>query len=172
MAVNSVSPGSVLINREGRGMTARSELPGSQWLGWLHNPTLRFGVLVGAYLTVILFASLLLANRVAALERFANFRNPLCFLTFALAASLPLLRYRDSATRLFVSGITGWLIFSVMYWLAGAFFLQLHSRFRRPIHAFLLGAVLYGLAAVVVWVIEMVSHARTRPIGASRRRPY
>ena len=153
-------------------MMTQSDLPGSRWLGWLHNPTLRFGVMVGAYLTAILFASLLLANRVAVLERFANFRNALCFLTFALAVSLPLLRWRNSATSLFVSGVTGWLIFSVMYWLAGAYFLQLHSRFRRPIHAFLLGAVLYGLAAVVVWVMEMVSHARTRPIVASRRRPY
>lgn len=150
----------------------RSDLPGSQWLGWLRNPTLRFGVLVGAYLTVILFASLLLANRVPPLEGVANIRNAVCLLTFALAASLPLLRWRNSATSLFISGVTGWLIFSVMYWMAGIFFLQLHSRFRRPIHAFLLGAVLYGLAAVVVWVIEMVSHARTRPIVASRRRPY
>lgn len=153
-------------------MMTQSELPGSQWLGWLRNPTLRFGVLVGGYLTAILFASLLLANRVPLLERFANFRNALCFLTFALAASLPLWRWRHSATKLFISGVTGWLIFSVMYWLVGVYFLQLHSRFRRPIHAFLLGAVLYGLAAVVVWVIEMVSHARTRPIAASRRRPY
>ena len=150
----------------------QSELPGSKWLGWLRNPTLRFGVLVGAYLTVILFASLLLANRVPPLERFANFRNALCVVPFALAAALPLWRCRDSATRLFVSGVTGWLIFSLMFWLAGAFFANLHSRFRRPIHAFLLGVVLYGLAAVVVWVIEMVRHARTQPITASRRRPY
>jgi hypothetical protein len=156
---------------EGQLMT-HSELPGAQWFGWLHNATLRLGVLVGAYLSVIMLVSLVLANRVPLLEPFANFRNAFCFGVFAFAASLPLLRCRDSATRLFVSGATGWMIFSWMYWLAGSLFVRLHSRFHRPLQVFLIGAILYGLASVAVWVAGMVRHARTQPMGASRRRPY
>lgn len=148
-----------------------STLPGFRWFAWVRHPTVRFGVLVGAYLTVILWVSLLLANRVPLAEPFANLRNAFCFGAFALAAVLPLTRLR-SATRLFVCGIAAWLFFSVMYWLTGFVFVRLHARFYTPIHVFLLGAVLYGLAAVVVWVADMVRHARTQPIAASRRRPY
>ncbi len=148
-------------------------LPGSRWLAtWVRDPTMRSGILVGTYLSVILFASLLLANRVPLLEPFAQFRNLFCAAAFALAVILPLWRWRDSASQLFVCGTTGWTIFSLMYWLAGQFFIRLHSRFHRPVQVFLIGAVLYGLAAVTVWVAEMVRHARNRPIGASRRRPY
>lgn len=153
-------------------MLTHAELPGSRWLGGLRNATLRLGVLLGAYLSVIMMVSLVLANRVPLLEPFANFRNAFCFGAFAFAASLPLVRCRDSATRLFVSGITGWTIFSLLYWLAGFVFVALHNQFHRPIQVYLIGAVLYGLAAVVVWVAEMLRHARTQPIVASRRRPY
>jgi len=150
-----------------------SLLPGSRWLStWVRNPTLRSGILVGSYLTAILFASLLLANRVPLLESFAKFRNLFCAAVFALATLLPLWRWRDSATRLFVCGATAWAMFSLMYWVAGKIFIRLHPRFHRPVQVFLIGAVLYGLAAVVVWVSEMVRHARTQPISASRRRPY
>ncbi len=153
-------------------MVTQSELPGSQWLGWLRVPALRLGVLVGGYLTVIMLASLVLANRVPLLEPFANFRNAFCFVVFVFAAALPLLRCRDAAIKLFVAGITGWMIFSLMYWLTGFVFIRLHSRFHRPMQVFLIGAILYGLSAVVVWVADMVRHARTQPISASRRRPY
>jgi len=150
-----------------------SQLPGSRWLAtWIRNATLRSGILVGAYLTAILLTSLLLANRVPLLEPFAKFRNLFCAAVFALAAVLPLWRWRESATQLFVCGTTGWAMFSLMYWLAGMYFIRLHSRFHRPMQVFLIGAVLYGLASVVAWVTEMVHHARTQPISASRRRPY
>lgn len=150
-----------------------SQLPGSRWLAtWVRDPTLRSGILVGAYLTAIMLGSLLLANRVPLLEPFAKFRNLFCAAVFLLAAILPVWRWRDSATPLFISGTLGWLIFSLMYWATGMYFIRLHTRFHRPMQVFLIGAVLYGLAAVTVWVTEMVRHARTQPINASRRRPY
>lgn len=139
---------------------------------WVRNPVLRSGLIVGAYLTVILFTSLVLANRVPLLEDFADYRNAFSAAAFVLAASLPLWRWRESGVKLFVCGVLGWTIFSAMYWMAGAIFVRLHTRFHRPLQAFLIGSLLYGLAAVAVWVTEMVKHARTQPIGASRRRPY
>ena len=150
----------------------QSDLPGSQWLGWMRNPALRLGVLTGVYLTGIMWISLLLANRLPALETFATVRNALCLAVFALATLLPLRLCRESATKLFVAGTTGWLMFSLMYWLTGFVFIRLHDRFHRPLQVFLIGAILYGLTAVALWVVEMVRHARTQPIAASRRRPY
>jgi hypothetical protein len=147
-------------------------LPGSKWLGWMRDSTLRFGTLVGVYLTLVMCAALLLANRVPFLETFADVRNAICYGAFGVAALLPLWRYRHSATRLFTAATLGWLIFSLSYWLAGALFVRLHTSFRRPFHIFMIGATLYGLAAVAIWVAEMVLHARTQPITASRRRPY
>ncbi len=138
----------------------------------VRNPVLRSGLIVGVYLTLIMLGSLVLATRVPVLEPFANYRNAFCAAVFGLAAFLPLWRWRDSAVKLFSCGAIAWGIFSLMYWFTGFIFVRLHSRFHRPIQAFLIGAILYGVAAVALWVTEMVRHARTQPIAASRRRPY
>ncbi len=147
-------------------------LPGSRWLAWMRNDTLRFGALVGLYLGAVMLVSLLLANRASVLEPYADVRNAVCIGAFTLVVILPLWRFRHQPVRMFAASVLAWTIFSVLYALAGIPFDRLHLRFPGPFHAFFLGSTLYGFAAVARWVIEMVHAARQAPVAASRRRPY
>jgi len=147
-------------------------LPGSAWFAWLHNLTLRVGVLAGVYLCAVMIAALLAANRVPLLDNFAGVRNAAAYLLFALVVLVPVACFLRAPARLFVSGVTGWLLFSLCYWFVGIWFERLHSRFHRPLNVFMLGAAFYGVVAVASWVASMVAQARHHPITATRRRPY
>ncbi len=146
-------------------------LPGIRWFSWLRNPTARVAVLTGVYLSVVMIAWLLLANRVPWLEKYADLRNAIAGAVFALLMLIPIGSFLRSPARLFVSGVMSWLLLSLVYALMGLFFENLHSRLdKTPFHLFVLGAAVYGLAAVVAWVASMLLAARHHPIGSSRRR--
>ena len=147
-------------------------LPGSAWFAWLRNLTLRVGVLTGVYLSAVMIVALLAANRVHFLEDFAEIRNAVCSVLFALVVLVPIACFLRAPARLFLSGVTGWLLFALCYWFVGIWFERLHSRFHRPLNVFMLGAVFYGVVAVASWVWSMVVQARHRPMTATRRRPY
>lgn len=147
-------------------------LPGWQWLGWLQHRPLRVGVLVGIYLTVVMVVSLVLANRVPALEPVAETRNAVSYAVFALVAALPAWMFRREPGSLFVSSAAAWGLFSLMYALAGIPFENLFVRLAKtPGNVFMLGAAVYGLLAVVAWVASMVSALVHEPAAAGRRRP-
>ncbi len=147
-------------------------LPGSQWLAWLQYRPLRVGVLVGIYLTLVMVASLLLANRFPALENLAGIRNLVSYGVFAVLAAIPVWMFRQSPGSLFLSSTTAWAVFSLMYALMGLPFENLFARLHKtPGNVFMLGAIVYGLLAVVVWVASMVSALFAQPIAAPRRRP-
>ncbi len=146
-------------------------LPGIRWFSWLRNPTARVAVLTGVYLSVVMIAWLLLANRVPWLERYADLRNAIAGAVLALLMLIPIGSFLRSPARLFMSGVASWLLLSLVYALMGLFFENLHSRLNKtPFHLFVLGAAVYGLAAVVAWVVSMLLAARHHPIGSSRRR--
>lgn len=148
-------------------------LPRSSWSHWLHNVSLRVGVLTGVSLAAVMVVSLVVANRVQMFENFAGIRNAVSWTFFALAMLIPIGRYLNSPAQLFASGVCGWFLFTLAYGVMGFVFENLHSRLNKtPFHVFILGAAFYGLVAVVAWVASMVMDARRRPIGASRRRPY
>ena len=149
-----------------------ASLPGSRWLAWVHNRPLRVGVLVGIYLTAVMVVSLMAANRVPALEPLAQVRNAISYAVFALVAALPVWIFRREPGSLFTSGVAAWALFSVMYALAGIPFDNLFVRLHKtPMNVFMLGAVVYGLLAVVLWVGSMVNALRHAPVPAGRRRP-
>jgi hypothetical protein len=136
-----------------------------------HRP-LRVGVLVGTYLTAVMVVSLVLANRVPALEPLAEMRNAASYAAFALLAALPVWIFRREPGSLFVASIAAWGIFSLMYALAGVVFDNLFVRLHKtPLNVFMLGAAVYGLLAVVAWVAGMVGALRHAPVAAGRRRP-
>ena len=65
----------------------------------------------------------------------------------------------------------GWAILSVSYVVMGFFFVNLHTRLgKTPFHIFILGAAVYGVAAVALWVTGMVASLREHPVAATRRR--
>lgn len=135
-----------------------------------HRP-LRVGVLVGVYLTVVMVVSLVLANRVPALDPMAEMRNAASYAAFALAAALPVWIFRREPGSLFVASIAAWGLFSLMYALAGVAFDNLFVRLFTPMNVFMLGAAVYGLLAVVAWVAGMIDALRHAPVAAGRRRP-
>jgi multisubunit Na+/H+ antiporter MnhB subunit len=147
-------------------------LPGSAWLAWLRNLTLRVGVLAGVYLSTVMVAALLAANRIPFLEDVAELRNAVSYAVFALVVLVPVACFLRAPGRMFLSGVTGWLVFTLSYWFVGIWFERLHTRFHRPLHVFMLGAAFYGVLAVAAWVARMVMEARHHPITATRRRPY
>lgn len=135
---------------------APTRLPGVAWLRWLKNLPLRIGVLTGIYLTAVMTAALLCANRIPELEPYADLRNWICSSLFILVALIPVATFRRAPWALFTSAVSGWLIFSLGYGVAGMFFENLQSRLNKStFHMFMLGAGCYAVVAVAIWVGEM-----------------
>ena len=146
-------------------------IPGSQWFRWVRNLTLRVGVLTGAYLTAVMVISVLAATRLPFLEPAADLRNGISYAAFGLIALVPLACFLRSPVRMFASAMCGWAILSVNYVVMGFFFANLHTRLdKSPFHLFILGAAMYGVAAVALWVAGMVASLREHPMAATRRR--
>ena len=137
-----------------------AHLPGSAWLRWVRNTPLRTGVLTGIYLSAVMTVALLAANRLPALEPFADLRNWICDSVFLMVWLIPVATFRNRPWWLFTSAASGWVVFSVAYALAGFFFENLHTRLSKtPFHMFLLGAGIYAVVAVTLWVYGMAKDA-------------
>jgi len=155
-----------------------SLLPGSRWFQWVRNFTLRVGVLTGLYLTAVMVISILAATRlgfldpmIANIPNWADIRNGVSYAAFLFVMLIPLGCFLRSPVKLFASGMCGWAILCANYALAGFFFIHLHERLgKTPFHLFILGALVYGVAAVVSWVTGMVLSLREQPMAAPRRR--
>jgi hypothetical protein len=136
------------------------------------------GVLCGAYLTGVMAVALLAANRLPALEPFADLRNWICRGVFLVFALLPVGTFFRTPWKLFISGSTGWLVFTLGYALAGIIFDNLHSRLNiSTLHMLLLGAGSYAVIAVALWVVESaklaMEHTLTHPHSHGRAaRPH
>jgi len=148
-----------------------AHLPGAAWLRWLKNPPLRTGVLTGIYLTVVMTAALLCANRLPELEPYADLRNWICGSVFILIALIPIATFRRAPWALFTSAVTGWFIFSLAYGVAGIFFENLQSRLNKTaFHMFMLGAGCYAVVAVALWVGHMTRAVLTHGIAQPHHR--
>jgi hypothetical protein len=146
-------------------------LPGSRWFRWVRNVTLRVGVLTGVYLTAVMVISILAATRLAFLEPLADVRNGIAYAAFVFFLLVPIAYFLRSPIKMFAAGMCGWAILSVDYALAGLFFIHLHDRLgKTPFHLFILGTLVYGVAAVASWVTGMVLQLRHQPIAATRRK--
>jgi hypothetical protein len=146
-------------------------LPGFKLLAWLKLDALRVGVLTGAYLCVVMVVAVLAANRVPFLEPFAEIRNWVARGAFFLVMLIPIAFFRRSAVWLFFSAVLGWTLLCLAYWGMGFAFENLHTRLRvLPLNLFVIGACVYGVVAVVLWVITLLLGIRHAPPTAHRRR--
>jgi len=145
-------------------------LPGFKLLAWLKHDVLRVGVLTGAYLCVVMVVAVLAANRVPFLEPFAEIRNWVARGAFFLVMLIPIAFFRRSAVWLFFSAVLGWTILCLAYWAMGIPFEHLHVRLRPPLNLFVIGACVYGVVAVVLWVSTMLLGIRHSAPAAHRRR--
>jgi len=141
-----------------------SRLPGAKWLAWLRIPALRVGVLTGVYLIVVMVAAVMAANRVPALEPYARLRNGICWAAFALVMLMPVVYFFRTPMQLAAAGFSAWLLFTLAYGAMGMVFANLHNRMGvEMLHAWILGMVLYSVAAVGAWVVAMFVEMRHQP---------
>ena len=132
---------------------------------------LRTGLLTGGLLVAVMFISLFVANHVPQLEPVAWLRNNICRAAFGVVMLIPILRFLFQPRRLFSSALIGWLSFTIAYGLAGAWYVNLFTSLgRKPFEAFLLGIVIYGVVAVLSWVILLTLAASREPAGHSHQR--
>jgi hypothetical protein len=149
-------------------MAARPKLPGMRWFLWLRNAALRIGVLTGIYLSCTFVGWLLVANHVPQLERFAYVRNLAAGAVIILLMSIPVFRFHSESAKMFVSGLTAWTLLTLTYIGAEMRFSLLESR-MGALQVFMLGAVSYGLIAVLHWVFLLCVEARHRHIAQTER---
>ena len=148
-------------------MAARPQLPGMHWFMWLRIASLRTGTLIGIYLSCAFVAWLVVANRVPALEPYAEARNLVGGSVLLIILAIPVLRFRHQPGKLFVAGLSAWTLLTLTYIAAEVHFTLLESR-MGAFHVFMLGAVSYGFVAVLDWVFLMCAVVRHQHITQSR----
>ena len=151
-------------------MAARPQLAGIGWLLSLRNVSFRIGILTGIYLSCVFVAWLVVANRVAELEPFAELRNLVAGAILIMVLGIPVFRFRHQPVRLFVSGLTAWALLTMTYVAAEIHFTLLERR-MGAFHVFVLGAVSYGFVAVLDWVFLMCAGVRHEHILHTRETP-
>ena len=134
------------------------------------NP-IRTGLYTAALLVIVMFASLVVANRFPSLERYAFERNAAFYTVFVLLMLVPIIRFLDRPVQMFGASMVGWVLFVGAYDLAGIYFRNIFQVLRNPFEALVEGAIVYGLCAVGSWVVEMILHARRHPIVPARKAP-
>jgi hypothetical protein len=137
-----------------------TRLPGARWFHQVPSGVMRIGVLTGVYFSMVMVAAVLLANRAPWLEDFANVRNWVARIAFALALWVPIVVYRGTPRRLFLTGMLAWTLATITYVLLGLFFPNLYTRLRTPGEFFMFGAMVYGIAAIICWLADLVLAAR------------
>jgi len=149
-------------------MAAQPRLLGLRWFFWLRNTALRIGVLTGIYLSCIFIAWLWIANHIPQLYPFADIRNLSGGALTILVMAIPVLRFRRQPVKIFVSGVTAWMLLTLAYMAMEMRFSLLESRLGA-LHVFMLGAVSYGFAAVFQWVFLLCVETRHRHVAQTTR---
>ena len=140
-------------------MTFAQRLPGYKAYGALIDSAFRTGVYIGLCLFGVFSVWLIVANKFAVFERVALARNLLAAAAMVLFAVIPVLRFRRRPASLLGSGLIAWAIFSFLYRLSALYFSGL-SLWHSAWQVFMVGAVLYLIAATLAWVVGLVLRVR------------
>ena len=126
------------------------------------------GVVVGAGLSGVAIAWLLIANRLPSLDHLAMVRN-LAAGTLAIVFMLvPICRFRRHPSHAFGCGLTAWSILTLVYAILQIPFPRLATR-MGTFHFFILGALILGLASALLWVTQLVFSLCHAPAVPARR---
>ena len=120
---------------------------------------IRTGAAEGVLLSGILTTWLLLANRVPFFDRFANLRNAAAIAALFLVGLIPIARFRNSPKDVVPAGAIG-LGMGCLCYLAWTVYFQGLSDRMGAFQIFVMGLVVYSLAAVLLWVGNLVRGAR------------
>ena len=133
--------------------------------------TLRLGTVIGAALSGVAVAWLLIANRLPSLDPLAMLRNLAAGALVIGLMLVPAYRFRRHPSHLFACGMTSWSILTVVYAILQIPFPRLGIR-MGTFHFFILGAVLVGLASALLWVLQLVLILRHGPVVPARKRAH
>jgi hypothetical protein len=145
-------------------MSVRPHLPGYRWFHVFRNAAIRTGVYVGVCVTLVFTAWLVIANHAPLLERFALERNIAAAVILCFLALVPLLRFLRLPGHLLASGLIGWLVFSLSYRALCMIFRGL-SNWHSTFQVFMLGAVIYMIAATLSWIGTLIWRARASHVS-------
>ncbi|MFZ0736369.1 MAG: hypothetical protein WA002_02000 [Candidatus Acidiferrales bacterium] len=129
-----------------------------------HGPAFHTGLLTGVLLALALVGSLFAANRVPAFDSVAWLRNLLSSCAFGVLMAIPVVRFYRSPGRLFRAGMTAWIVFVLAYSGEAMYFPNLVNRLEKtPFLLLVLGAVTYGVIAVMFWVLATLFSVLRHP---------
>lgn len=135
------------------------------------HTTLRLGLVIGAGLSGVAIAWLLIANRLPSLDPLAMLRNMAAGALVIALMLVPACRFRRHPSHVFSCGITAWSILTLVYAILQIPFPRLGTR-MGTFHFFMLGAVLLGLASALLWVLQLVLILRQGPVVPARKRAH
>jgi hypothetical protein len=102
------------------------------------------------YLSSVLVAWQVVANRAWQPEPFAGIRNVAAGGSALVVMLIPVLRFRLEPVRMFVAGLTAWTLRTLLYMGMELRFSLLDSR-MGAVHIFTLGGITYDFLAVFHW---------------------
>jgi hypothetical protein len=126
----------------------------------LRNSAVRIGLLAGAGLSLAFSGWIYLANRVPIFDRISIERNLAAAAIMGVLAFIPVLSFVREPASLLVSSLISWSILTVTYWTLRIFFSALRDWYST-FEVFMLGAVLYLIAATVSWIGRCIWKARS-----------
>jgi hypothetical protein len=123
------------------------------------NSAVRYGIVVGVGLSLALSAWIVIANRVPIFDRVPVERNLVSAALIALLAFLPILRFFRLPAKLLTSSLIAWSILTLTYRALSIFFWTLSDSYTA-FQIFMIGAVVYLIAATLSWIGTCIWKAR------------
>jgi hypothetical protein len=133
------------------------------------DSSVRIGLVVGASLSIALAAWIYLANKVPIFDRLSTERNIAAAAIIAALAFIPILRYFREPGNLLVSSFIAWSLLSLTYRTLSIFFWTLQDWYTT-FEVFMLGAVVYLIAATISWIGLCIWKARAAHLDPPHHR--
>ncbi|HYL63915.1 MAG TPA: hypothetical protein VE077_14950 [Candidatus Methylomirabilis sp.] len=140
-------------------MSVRAHMPAYGCLHGFRNASVRTGIYVGVFLSAVLSAWVIVANRVPLFDRFAFLRNLAAVAVLGLIAVIPVFRFWRMPGNLLASSLVGWLLCCLTYRVLCMSFSRLEDRISS-VHIFVVGALVYLLMATLSWIGIIIRRAR------------
>jgi ABC-type cobalamin transport system permease subunit len=111
-------------------------------------------------LAVLASAWLLIANRAPNLEQYAAVRNAIAGVFALIVAVIPVIKFARSPRAVVLSGMIAWAILCACYFVWTFYFDDLDR--VNTLRFFMMGTVVYGLAAALAWLGRALLAAREK----------
>lgn len=133
----------------------------------LQDSSVRIGLLVGAGLASALSGWVYLANRVPIFDSVSVERNVAAAAILGFLAFIPVMRYFRQPGSLLISSLIAWSMLTLTYRALSMFFWALRDWYST-FQIFMLGAVIYLIAATVSWIGACIWKARSAHLSPGR----